>query len=329
MDSRQQSQKDDESNPCQEHPSEPVAWFCEDCNTCVCNKCVDRNGCHKDHESLLCSSKANTLLAAAQDVLRNAETKIPPTYKALNKLEALQFDLGPEGVLTFEKLNTTGVKHVTSREAAIMVLVQHYETIEKYIRIQKEQKLNELEGLVKAKSQAWLSQIESLHMDLIHLDDCASEMEALTTRSFTKVCVESPLLVQRIKQLEAAWSDVNITDDSCIPVTVCSSDVLRVLEKSCYVGGPSTPGEVLIEVAEDQSGFGISWNISEVDEGKPEVSSYVVEVIVVREGEMQMEDTPHKYTVMASTSSSSAATSAASDSGRLRLDIKDKAFEGQ
>jgi hypothetical protein len=61
-------------------------------------------------------------LAAAHDVLRNAETKIPPTYKALNKLEELQFDLGPEGVLTFDKPNSSGVKHISSREAAIMVL---------------------------------------------------------------------------------------------------------------------------------------------------------------------------------------------------------------
>jgi hypothetical protein len=82
--------------------------------------------------------------------------------------------------------------------------VQHYETIEKYIQIQKERKLNELEVLVKAKSQAWLSQIESLHIDLIHLDDCASEMQTLTTKSFPKVCIESPLLEQRIKQLEGA-----------------------------------------------------------------------------------------------------------------------------
>jgi hypothetical protein len=49
-------------------------------------------------------------------------------------------------------------------------------------------------------------------------------------------------------------------------------------------------------------------------------------VNIVREGEM--EDTPHKYTVMASTSSSSSAA-AASNSDHLRLEIKDKAFEGQ
>ncbi len=114
--------------------------------------------------------------------------------------------------------------------------------------------MSELKGLDKAKSQAWLSQIESLHIDLIHLlEDCVSEM-----KSFTEVCVESPLLVQRIKQVEAAWSDVNITDVSMISETVCTSDVLRVLEKSCYVGGPSTPSEMLIEVAENQNGFAVS-----------------------------------------------------------------------
>jgi hypothetical protein len=69
--------------------------------------------------------------------------------------------------------------------------------------------------------------------------------------------------------------------------------------------------------------------MSEVDEGKPEVISYVVEVKIVREGENEtrMEDLPHKYTVMASTSSSS--SSPASDSDRVRLDINDKSFEGQ
>jgi hypothetical protein len=96
------------------------------------------------------------------------------------------------------------------------------------------------------------------------------------------------------------------------------------------MGGPSTPSEVLIEVAENQSGFGVSWNMSEVDEGKPGVSSYVVEVKIVCEGENETEDIPHKYTVMASTSSSSSLSlSPASDSDRFRLEIKDKAFEGQ
>ncbi len=45
--------------------------------------------------------------------------------------------------------------------------------------------------------------------------------------------------------------------------------------------------------------------------------------------ESEMEDTPHKYTVMASTSSSSSSAAAAFDSDRLRLEIKDNAFEGQ
>ncbi len=63
-----------------------------------------------------------------------------------------------------------------------------------------------------------------------------------------------------------------------------------------------------------------------MDEDKPEISSYVVEVKIVREGGNETEDIHHKYTVMASTSSSS---SPASDSDRLRLEINDKAFEGQ
>jgi hypothetical protein len=133
--------------------------------------------------------------------------------------------------------------------------------VEKYIRIQKEQRLNELDALVKAKSQAWLSQIESLHMDLIDLDKCISEIETFITKYSTKVCVEIPLLVQSIKQLDATWSDINISDKSIIPVTVCTSDVLRVLEKSCFVG-------VMIEVVNKQYGFAISWHSSEVDEGK-------------------------------------------------------------
>ncbi len=70
----------------------------------------------------------------------------------------------------------------------------------------------------------------------------------------------------------------------------------------------------MIEVAENQSGFGISWNISEVDKGKPEVGNYVVEVKIVRQGGTKTEDLPHKYTVLASTSSSSPA----SDSDRLQ-----------
>ena len=45
-------------------------------------------------------------------------------------------------------------------------------------------------------------------------------------------------------------------------------------------GRSKTPREVLIKVAECQSGFGISWNSSEADE----VSSYLLEVKIIREG---------------------------------------------
>ncbi len=45
-------------------------------------------------------------------------------------------------------------------------------------------------------------------------------------------------------------------------------------------GRSKTPREVLIKVAECQSGFGISWNSSEADEE----SSYLLEVKIIREG---------------------------------------------
>jgi hypothetical protein len=207
-------------------------------------------------------------------------------------LEAMLYEIGVEGVPMFRNAKP-----------------DHISMEEKYVNMELKS-VREIDELTKAKSDAVMKQIKALNTSLDKIANCCDAKEAMVASPALEACASHSDVMALLNDLEAHMASIKITIDSSIPVTVCTSDVLRVLEKSCYVGGPSTPGEVLIEVTENQSGFVVSWNSSEVDEGKPEVSSYVVEVKIVREDET--EDVLHKYTVMASTSSSSSPEPAAS-----------------
>ncbi len=315
---------------CKVYHGQEMRWFCKTCRHSVCDKCVDLNGAHEHHDFILCSTMVNNFkIEVNNKYIEIAESKKEPIISALDTLEAILFDIGVEGVKTFTKTNNhDNTKHVTSLERAKNEVRAHYAAI-RHLAIEMEEiHLRQIEMLAKAKSDGVMSHIKALHADLDQIDNCCDAKEAMIASPALEACASHSDVMALLNDLEAHMASIKITIDSCIQVTVLTSDVLRVLEKSCHVGGPSTPGEVLIEVAENQSGFVVSWNISKVDECKSEVSSYVVEVTIVREGEneTEYEDIPHKYTVLASTSSS---PSPASDSDRLRLEIKDKAFVGQ
>jgi hypothetical protein len=315
---------------CNEHLC--IEWFCKTCRYSICEQCY-KNGDHKQHDVVLCRTMADDQKSEVNKrYIEVAENKKEPIIHTLETLEAVLYDIGVEGVKTFKTThNDDNTNHVSSLERAKNDVRAHYAAIRHLAIEMEEMHLLQIDVLAKTKSDAVMTHIKALHADLDHIDICCDAKEAIIASPALEACASHSNVMALLDDLEAHMASIKITMDSSIQVTLRTSDVLRVLEKSCHVGGPSTPGEVLIEVAENQSGFVVSWNISEVDEGKSKVSSYEVEVKIVRKGENETitEDyIPHKYTVMASTSSS-LSSSPASDSNRLRYKIKDKVFEGQ
>lgn len=135
---------------CMNHRDEELCWFCKTCNYSVCNHCIDDG--HKNHDFILSIKMAASLLTQAKDAVGQVMSLIPKTYEALNHLEVLQYDLGAKDVLTFEKANITGTKHVTNREMAISIINDHFHQIEKYNLECRNKTLKALEEYIDEKS---------------------------------------------------------------------------------------------------------------------------------------------------------------------------------
>jgi hypothetical protein len=256
-----------------------LRWYCNTCHYSICEQCCDRHGAHSKHDFVLCRTIANDLKSeVSAKYLEVADSKKQPIINALKTLEAMLFDIGVEGVPMFGNAKPN---HVNSWQRAVDKVRAHYAAI-RHLAIDTEEKfVKEIAELAEAKSYAVMDHIKALHADLDEAANCCDAKEAMVASPDLEACASHSDVMALLNDLEAYMASIEINMDSCIPVTVCTSDVLRVLEKSCHVGGPSTPGEVLVEVVENQIGFRVSWNMSKEHEGKPEVSSYVMEVKIV------------------------------------------------
>lgn len=264
---------------CSAHTNHELTFFCKTCNHAICNACVDLNGSHKKHDFILCSSMADTLIASADELISKIALKEGETYETLEKLEMFQYQLGAPGVFALSKVNTDELKHITSRELAISKVNHHYESIINHTRLLQKRQIQEIEDIVKMRSDAWTKHAESLHMNLVHLDRCVLTLNELKKTTAKEICANYSHLIQSIHDLDQEWICVDITNiTSNIHVSVRNS-ILVDIDKSCYIGGLPPPSHAAIVLfPPPRPGFEIQFTPSVVENEVCEVSFYEVEI---------------------------------------------------
>jgi len=214
---------------CKVHGDHEVRWYCSTCHHCICEHCFDRNGAHRKHDLVLCHTIANELKSkVSAKYLEVAESKKEPIINALRTLQAMLYEIGVEGVPMF--------RNAISME-------------DKYVDMELKS-VREIDELAKAKSDAVMKQIKALNTSLNKIANSCDAKEAMIASPVLEACVRYSDVVALLDDLEAHMASIKIAMDSSILATVCTFDVLRVLEKSCHMGGPSTPRHVLIEEAD-------------------------------------------------------------------------------
>jgi hypothetical protein len=147
---------------------------------------------------------------------------------ALRTLEAMLHEIGVEGVPMFRNAKP-----------------DHISMEEKYVDM-KLKSVREIDELAKAKSDAVMKQIKALNTSLNKIAYCCDAKEAMIASPVLEACVRYSDVVALLDDLEAHMASIKIAMDSSILATVCTFDVLRVLEKSCHMA----PRHVLIEEAD-------------------------------------------------------------------------------
>lgn len=227
------------TDACREHPLEQLFWFCNTCDHSVCNKCCDKDGSHRGHDFVLCSSKANTLIRSLRELMAEATIDLEQAYSALIMLENLLFEIGAENALVLEKPNASDgnlKKHVTTKKSAIAKIDDHFAGIMKLVHIEHQKALNVVEDFVTMKANGWSTRAECLRKNIVDMERCDQSVLALQGKSSIEQCTEYSEIVSKVRNIRSEWANCNISDDSSISVTVNASDVLGALESSWGVG---------------------------------------------------------------------------------------------
>lgn len=331
------------THACREHLNEQLSWFCKTCNHVVCNKCCDKSGSHRGHDFVLCSGVLDELKDKVNTKYAEVASKESPTREVLFQLESSLCKLGVQNLKTIEKpplrdeeVSVSSINYVTTE------IKTHFNTIRKRIDQLEGMYLELAEETAQSKAQLWKNHIERLDSNLTQLSYCSDRREAMFASSTAEeACARYSTVMKSMDELLTQWDVSELTCDSWIPVNVRTLDVISSVDTSCFVGGPSSPVEVVLVPRQFDDGVEVSWKQSEVDDGKPAVAKY--EVVVRMCGvDRNRTDGLGPYilpvglspcspvsTPLVTATNASLLTSSIQLSDRLSISIKDNLFEGK
>lgn len=178
---------------CKVHQNEETRWYCNTCNTAICELCYDVNGAHRSHNYSRCATASLPLKRAATERLQSAQAQGDKAYNVLLQLEALQHALGDPSVFTFDKVpdrnDSSKKEHVSSRANAINIIAKHFRAIRSLVTATEMECLRRVDQEVAAKSTAMKRHSELLQANLADLNDCEQNVNNMVSSTDVDACI--------------------------------------------------------------------------------------------------------------------------------------------
>ncbi|XP_002735026.1 tripartite motif-containing protein 2-like [Saccoglossus kowalevskii] len=178
------TQSDSKALPCPSHEGEVLKFYCESCETAVCQHCTIAE--HNEHSTVPLKDAVEEHKKELEELLTKAKARIAPLTHAIDLVSN-----------TREKLSAKKTNAETD-------LVKSFETLDKVITTRKETLLNQLETYHSSKLKVLEEQKKKLELGLSNIiNSCEFTEQALTHGNETEVLLVKKQMADRLRELSA------------------------------------------------------------------------------------------------------------------------------
>ncbi|XP_070554155.1 tripartite motif-containing protein 2-like [Ptychodera flava] len=176
------TQADSKALPCPSHEGEILKYYCESCETAVCQDCTVAE--HNEHSTVLLKDVVQEHKKELKELLEEAHSRIPPLTHAI------------------EHVNIVKEKLAAKKANADADIKKSFETLDKVINARKETLISQLESFHSSKQKVLDSQKQRLELGLSNIkNSCEFTDQALAHGNETEVLLVKKQMADRLREL--------------------------------------------------------------------------------------------------------------------------------
>ncbi|XP_030837060.1 tripartite motif-containing protein 2 isoform X1 [Strongylocentrotus purpuratus] len=197
----------DQMLSCASHEGEPLTYYCDNCETAICEECTITEHC--DHSTVLLANVIEEHKETLRKILEEAKTQIPQLKDAIAKVTSISSRLSEKKVKAESQIS------------------ESFGNLEEEVRERKTEMIKELDTVHSAKQSVLQRQRSLLEESLNSIENnCDFTEQALASDNETHVLLVKKQMLSRLQELSQLTMQLKPEENDYINVS-CDIDSIQ------------------------------------------------------------------------------------------------------